>query len=552
MGRHASPASGGRRGWPPPPAVLVAALAVVVLVAGGLVWWLAGSGDDDAAASCGEPQTVRVTVAPELVPVVQDLLAGDALGDCGGAEVTGEDPLQTTAALTAGADTGLPDVWVPDSSIWPAQVEGAQLDPAGSMATSPVVLATSRASAEALVPGGDTPPWLDLVVAALGAGRSVPSADLTGQARQIGVSLAVDETGGGDGETSDAELQASLALSEAGATLEEVRDAAVRGDADAGLFAATEQDVLASHLAGDSELVALYPAGGSPSLDYPVVRAGDPGGDRREAVDAVVARLTSGAAAEAVRAAGFRDADGAAPDAAGPDTGTQEAAPERLPMEPDAAQAAIEQANRVLAPSRLLAVIDTSTSMEAAAGSGSRIELAVDAARTALTLLPDEFSVGLWTFAYQVDGSDDHVEQVPLRALDADVDGASQRAALAAALETLPGSLSSGGTGLYDTALAAVRAAREEYQEGAVSSVVLLTDGTNDDDASGISLQGLVDTLRAEADPDRPVQLIGVALGPEADLAALQQMAEATDGRAYDAQDPADLQAVLFDAIRRR
>jgi hypothetical protein len=549
MGRHATHSTTTtRRSWRPPLGVLIAALAVVALVAGALVWWLAGS---DAGSGCGEPRAISVTVAPELAPVAQQLLAGDALADdCVAADVTAEDPLQTAAALTAGAETA-PAVWVPDSSIWPSQVEGATLEAQGSMATSPVVLATSRASADDLGWTESTPGWLDVVIQALTAGRSVPSADLTGEARQIGVSLAVEQTGNGV-EISDEELQASLSLSEAGATLEEVQEAAVRGDADAGLYAATEQDVLATHLAGESEAVAVYPEGGSPSLDYPVIVAGDPGDEQREAVDAVVAALTSDAAADAVRAAGFRDADGNAPDGAGPDTGTQEEAPEPLSLEPDAAAAAIEQANRVLAPSRLLTVIDTSTSMQASAGSGTRISLAVDAARTAMALLPDEYSVGLWTFAYQVNGADDWAERVPLRALDSDVDGASQREALAAALQTLPASLTAGGTGLYDSALAAVRAAQDQYEEDAVSSVVLLTDGTNDDDAGGISLQGLVDTLRSEADPDRPVQLIGVALGPEADLAALQQMAEATGGQAYSAEDPDDLQAVLFDAIRQR
>jgi Mg-chelatase subunit ChlD len=287
-------------------------------------------------------------------------------------------------------------------------------------------------------------------------------------------------------------------------------------------------------------------------MDYPVLRTDDSDANRRIAVDAVVAALTSDEAADAVRAAGFRDADGNAPDAAGPDTGTQEATPQPLPLEPADVTATIEQANRVLAPARLLTVIDTSTSMEAPAAGGTRISLAVDAARTALAGLPDEFSVGLWTFAYQVDGANDYIQRVALRALDADVEGTTQRAALAAELETLPESLTAGGTGLYDTALAAVRAAREQYLEGAVSSVVLLTDGTNDDDAGGISLQGLVDTLRQEADPDRPVTLVGVALGPEADLAELQQIAEATGGNAFSAQDPDDLQSVLFEAIRQR
>jgi hypothetical protein len=80
---------------------------------------------------------------------------------------------------------------------------------------------------------------------------------------------------------------------------------------------------------------------------------------------------------------------------------------------------------------------------------------------------------------------------------------------------------------------------------------VLITDGENEDDA-GIQLQPLLDTLRAEADPARPVKVVGIALGPDADLDALEQIADATGGAAYPALDPEDLQGVLFDAIRRR
>jgi hypothetical protein len=80
----------------------------------------------------------------------------------------------------------------------------------------------------------------------------------------------------------------------------------------------------------------------------------------------------------------------------------------------------------------------------------------------------------------------------------------------------------------------------------------MVTDGTNEDDEGGLPLERLLAVLRTEADPDRPVKVIGVALGPDADLAALEQIAEATDGAAYSAVDPADLQTVLFDALRQR
>ncbi len=77
----------------------------------------------------------------------------------------------------------------------------------------------------------------------------------------------------------------------------------------------------------------------------------------------------------------------------------------------------------------------------------------------------------------------------------------------------------------------------------------MVTDGTNEDD--GISLDSLLETLRGEADPERPVKVIGVALGPDAGLGALEQIAEATGGAAYSEVDPTDLQTVLFDALRQ-
>ncbi len=79
-----------------------------------------------------------------------------------------------------------------------------------------------------------------------------------------------------------------------------------------------------------------------------------------------------------------------------------------------------------------------------------------------------------------------------------------------------------------------------------------MTDGTNEDDDAGITEEALLSTLTSEADPTRPIKVIGVALGPDADLSALERIAEATGGAAYSAVDPTDLQAVLFDALRQR
>lgn len=184
-------------------------------------------------------------------------------------------------------------------------------------------------------------------------------------------------------------------------------------------------------------------------------------------------------------------------------------------------------------------------------GGQSRIELARDASKSALALFPPDASVGLWTFATQLTPETDWEEVVPIRGLTEDAGGISQEQALVTALDSLPSRLTGGGTSLYDTTLGAVRAARDAYDPDRVSSVVVITDGQNEDSA-GVQLDELLETLRAENDPERPVQVVAVGLGPDADVAALQQIADAAGGAAYSAADPRDLQAVLFDALRRR
>jgi VWA domain-containing protein len=551
MGRHAStPSRSGIAGRP----ALLGGLAVLLVAAIGLglVWWRSGDDDSAATADCSDRQTVRVTVAPEVGPLVEQLLAEPASlggGACAVAEVTAEEPLQTLASVGALDADALPQVWVPDSSLWAARAGAADLEAAGSLASSPLVLATSRAAADQLGWTSTPPTWGQ----ALGTGRPLAVPDLAASAEGLSALAAVRQSLGGDEDADNAVVAAVLAAGRGEVpSPADALTAGTQGGGDAPLVPVSEQEVLtANTAAGSDSLVAVYPSDGSPSLDYPVLQVGAAAATEPEAVDAVVAALTADSAGAQVRAAGFRDQDGAAPDGAGPDTGVQEAAPASLELDPAALQGLLGRLSSLATPSRLLTVIDVSTSMSAPVGDGTRATLARDATKSALTLLPDSYSGGVWVFASRLDGDRDHEELAPLRQFGADVDGQTQRELIDAQFDSLPSRLSPGGTGLYDTTLAAVRAAQEAYDPASVNSVVLITDGENDDD-TGIGLDELLSTLRAEADPARPVKVIGIALGPDADQGALQQIADATGGAAYAALDPEDLQGVLFDAIRRR
>ncbi len=488
MGRHADPAAPTRSVSP----ALIAAGVVVVLLAGGLVWWLAGSGED-----CAQRPTIAVAVAPELGDLTTELLADlpqlDDGAVCPTAEVTAQQPLQTVADLGALEAAALPDVWVPDSSLWTARVPDAPLEQDGAVASSPVVLATSRAAVDELGWAEEPPSWAE----ALTTDRELAVPDLATSAEGLAALAAVRSSLGGGEEADNAVVEAVLAAARsAGPSPADALATAAAGDPDAPLAPVSEQEVFAVN-AGveDPQAVAVYPREGSPTLDYPVLRVGAPSGAEATAIDAVVRALTSSEAQDRLRQAGFRGPDGEAPPGAGEATGVRQEAPESLPLDPAEVQALVGRLASLAAPSRLLAVFDVSTSMRAAVGDGTRATLARDAAASALTLFPDDSAIGLWVFARELSGAEDWVELVPTRVLDADAGGQPQRDEIEDQLNSIPDRLAPGGTGLYDTTLAAVRAARADYDPTSVSSVVIVTDGRDEDDGS-IGLDELVRQAR--------------------------------------------------------
>ena len=189
--------------------------------------------------------------------------------------------------------------------------------------------------------------------------------------------------------------------------------------------------------------------------------------------------------------------------------------------------------------------------MDFGTSNGTRMELLADAAGIGLSFLPDHARVGLWIFSIDKGGpGQDWRVLEPMRPLDDLRFGRTQRYALRERAQQLP-SLTDGGTGLYDTALAAYKQALRDYKPHFSNAVVLLTDGENEDPGS-ISLEELVRQLRQLTDPDRPVRVVGIAISEDADLGALEQMAEATGGDAYLAAEPEDILGVFAQAVLSR
>jgi uncharacterized protein with von Willebrand factor type A (vWA) domain len=86
--------------------------------------------------------------------------------------------------------------------------------------------------------------------------------------------------------------------------------------------------------------------------------------------------------------------------------------------------------------------------------------------------------MGLWTFT--ASHGRDYRVLVPLGPADSKLGHSSRRQALLAAIGSVR-PVPNGGTGLYDTTLAAFRAASNDYAYGRLNAVMVITDGRNED-----------------------------------------------------------------------
>lgn len=177
--------------------------------------------------------------------------------------------------------------------------------------------------------------------------------------------------------------------------------------------------------------------------------------------------------------------------------------------------------------------------------------LTSQALETGIRLFPDNAKVGMWAFSINQGGSNqDWLELLPIRGPGEQADGGTQREALVDQARGLSAFVG-GGTGLYDTALAAFRKVKDEYEPGYVNSVVLVTDGTNEKPGS-MSLTELLDTLEREADPAKPVIIVTLGITEDADATVLQQISSATGGTSRITRSPADIPNIVVDSIRAR
>jgi Ca-activated chloride channel family protein len=533
---------------------------------------------------------------------------------CVDVQVRGTDSAEAAAALSTGWDEATqgptPDVWVPASSAWALQVALRQqaskqdvLIPLEypKVATTPMVMAMPKPMAETLGWPRSTLGWKDLLGAvtnqegwkafghpewgAFKLGKTDPNLSTpglealiaavfaaTGQTSEVSVEtlvkqedqlrrliLGLERAPGQDADTPATFLANLQQADQAGQALNFVSavplDEKSVWDYNRGNAGGLEDG--AERARPDVPLVAIYPKEGTLEADHPwvVLRAPWVDDAKRRAAASFLDYLRSEPIQARFQAAGFRTSEGRPGPQLSQANGLLPDQPSRVlaPPAPKVVAAALESWNAARKRSNVLAVYDVSGSMkEEVPGSAGRtkIDIVKDAAGQALALFAPETNLGTWLFSTNLVGKRDWVESVPIGPTNARLpNGKIRRQVLAEALNRLRAT--DGDTGLYDTTLAAFRALQRSYAPQRINIVVLLTDGINDDPGGGITRAELLRRLKTEQDKKRPVRIITIAYGANADAASLKMISDATGGLAFVSRDPRDILRVFTDAITK-
>jgi hypothetical protein len=567
---------------------IAAAMALVLVVAG--AWF---GFQRLVQPTCSGQIRLTVAAAPEIAPAVQAAATkwvedGAAVdGVCVAVDVAGTDPADVAANVAGQHGVSLtgvgqasggvvtPDVWLPDSSTWLLRIRNAGATAfaptnAASVARSPVVVAMPEPVATKAGWPQKKITWADLLSqittgTKLRTGIVDPTRDAAGLSGLLALGAAAGAAGA---DAQKATAGALRALATGRSALRQDLLARFPRSADPGSIASSlnaaalsEEDVIEYNSKKPPiPLAALYLEPAPLSLDYPyaVMPGGEPA--KIAAADGLFAVLNTQTFRNRLGAQGLRAADGtwgdgfAAPQGAPTPAGSASPTASSNPggkaaggLDPAAIDKALSTWTAVTQPGRMLAVMDVSGSMGSkvpTAGNATRQQVTIAAARGGLGLLDDSWSVGLWTFSTDLVGTRDYKELLPIGPLS------SQRNGVEAALRSVVPK-QGGGTGLYDTVLAAYRAVQDGWEAGRVNSIVIFTDGENDN-ASGITRPKLLADLKKLADTDRPIQVIFVGIGPGVSRTEMEAITKVTGGGAFVAADPAKIGDVFLKAISQR
>jgi Ca-activated chloride channel homolog len=575
-----APAAGpGRRGRTRR-ASIGALITIAVAVSATLMIGLTARAVVDRVSCSGEPLYLNVAVSFDIAPAIERIanaynnqthVAG---GRCFDVQITPGEP-ETVAAQIDGQHVvqGMApiDAWIPDSSLW---VDLARTYPVGaavvqpldaiSVARSPLLIVTTKAVAAATQAFDVPASWSLLLPPAAGGppastGLAVdlpdPVDSATGLAALVEVNRVV-----GYGVAARAALTRFVYSAEStedfnsASALESFAASTGPPFSRRAVTVASEQAVLAYDRANPGrQLVAQYPTApkstlGSPELDYPYVLTNSAARIIQAATEFGKA-LRGPYAASVLRYYGFR-APGDVPDVLPASTGLSSQLLQ-LAAPPSASEAATNLLSweQLGLGTKELFLIDVSAAMNRPDGNGTQTleqELTATASIGA-GLLPDNTLGGLWEIANDRAGRP-YDELVPIGPISAQFGLISRRQQLTQITSTLRAG--SSGVSLHDAILDAYQSMTRSYTSSYVNVVIVLTAGV--DARHDMALSTMLTKLRSLYNPSRKIEIVNLMFGSQGDFTALQEIAAATDGVAYQISKPADVGTIFIKAMTHR
>jgi hypothetical protein len=564
-------------------------MAIVVVLSGSYLGYqqLSDSG-------CSGSVRLTVAAASEIAPAIEQTAqrwiqdGANVNGTCVAVTVTAMNPATMAAAVASEHKvtlTGLgaapesvkvPDVWIADSSTWllrlKSEAPGFVPTDGKPVAQSPVVVAMPQPIAQGIGWPDKKLSWKDLLTqvtksTSLRTGIVDPTRDAAGLAGL----LALGQAAGAGAQAQSAKVGAIKALAQSASALrddllQKFPHSADPNDIATSLSAAplSEEDVVAYNAEKPPvPLVALYLEPSPPPLDYPYAIMPEVNLQKSAAATGLRAQLQTASFKNALATSGLRAPDGSAgagfarplgaPDAS---PGVSAAGADGKPAGGSAAAgldaSALSQVlgswAAITLPGRVLAVFDVSGSMLTkvpTAGGADRAAVTRGAATGGLQLFDDKWAVGVWLFSTELDGKKPYRQIVPISPLSA------ARGELQESIkEIVP--KPNGATGLYDTLLAAYQNVQNTWQAGKINSVILFTDGQNEND-DGITQAKLVSELKRLNDPKRPVRVVIIGIGNEVNRTELETIVKPTAaGGVFIAEDPAKISSIFLEAIASR
>ncbi|GAA4925321.1 substrate-binding domain-containing protein [Actinoplanes utahensis] len=567
-------------------------MALVVVIAGTYVGY-----QQLSDSACTGSVTLTVAASPEIAPAVETVAAkwrqdGAAVdGTCVAVAVAKETSSTIAGAVARDHSVGLvglnnapdavqvPDVWLPDSATWlqRLQTEAAGFLPSTvtSVAQSPLVLAAPEPLAEKKLGWPNTRVGWNALMAnfqdkePLTVGIMNPTVDSTG----LGSLLAISKSVGNESQAAaQAKTRALTLLAENKFALrDELMAGFPKSPADIGspdsvsLAPVSEQDVVAYNAERPAvKLSAIYLEPAPAPLDYPfTVMPQVVDSQKSAAAKGLLERLLAADSKDVLASAGLRSPDGT--------YGASFAAPMGAPTASPAVTAtSTKSANggtaagaesgaalsavvgswiAITTPGRALTVFDTSGSMlkpVPTANNATRAQVTQAAARTGLGLFSEKWSVGVWRFSTEEDGALPYKSLVDISSLS------NSRPKLEASIGDLTPN-KDGGTGLYDTLLAAHKHVLKGWTSSKINSVILFTDGENSF-LGGLTRPEFLAKFKNQLDATKPVRIILIGIGNEVskdELKAIQKVDPKNVG-VFIAEDPTKITSIFAQAIGSR